>query len=385
MTRRRVWWGGSALIALALCGAALLVPGTDDSAPQALSAQPVTRGDIEQWVMATGVLKPSAQVNVGVQVNGQLKKLYVKQGERVKTGQLLAEIDPTLQQNDLRNAKAELNSARAQKISAEVLLKQYEKRLRREQKMARESAGVPAQLEEAEAQYYAQREQIKISQTQITQAEVNVETAEANLGYTRIVAPIDGEVLGIIAKEGQTLVSSDSAPTLMVLGNLDVMEVHTRISETDILKVQAGQPLWSYVQADPDTRYDSTLDYIQSIPEEALQQQADSSSSGGGQQQGAVYYSALFTLKNPARRLKTAMTAQVFIRTALAKQVLRLPLAALGKALAPDRYQVSVIKEGVPQVRDITVGISDRNLIEVKSGLQEGELVALVPQEGAAS
>jgi len=385
MTRRWVWWGGGALLALALGGAALTMPDAGHNAPQALTGQPVTRGDIEQWVMATGVLKPSAQVNVGVQVNGQLKKLYVKQGERVKSGQLLAEIDPTLQQNDLRNAQAELNSARAQKTSAEALLTQYEKRLRREQKMARDGSGVPSQLEEAQAQYAAQREQIKVSQTQITQAEVNVETAEANLGYTRIVAPIDGEVLGIIAKEGQTLVSSDSAPTLMVLGNLDVMEVHTRISETDILKVRAGQPLWSYVQADPDTRYDSTLDFIQSIPEDALQQQADGGNSGSGQQPGAVYYSALFTLNNPARQLKTSMTAQVFIRTAQAKQVLRLPLAALGKALARDRYQVTVIKDGVPQVREITVGISDRNLIEVKSGLQEGEQVALAPQAGPAS
>lgn len=90
-----------------------------------LPVDTVGTGDIEKVVLVTGILKPAVQVNVGAQVNGQLRKLYVRQGERVKKGQLLAEIDPTLQESELRNTKAQLASARAQKRSAQAMLLRY--------------------------------------------------------------------------------------------------------------------------------------------------------------------------------------------------------------------------------------------------------------------
>ncbi|WP_251268796.1 HlyD family efflux transporter periplasmic adaptor subunit, partial [Enterobacter hormaechei] len=81
--------------------------------------------------------------------------------------------------------------------------------------------------------------------------EMSVQTANANLGYTRILAPMDGEVLGIVTREGQTIVSSQIAPTILVLADLDKVQVQTRISEADIQKIHPGQPLWFYVIADP--------------------------------------------------------------------------------------------------------------------------------------
>jgi macrolide-specific efflux system membrane fusion protein len=111
-------------VALALCvlvamvgGLSLLNRSPDMQPPQTAR---VERGDIEKSVLATGILKPIRQVNVGAQVNGQLKKLYVKQGDRVTQGQLLAEIDPTLQLNELRKSQAELRSAQAQKLASQA-------------------------------------------------------------------------------------------------------------------------------------------------------------------------------------------------------------------------------------------------------------------------
>ena len=95
-----------------------------------------------------------------------------------------------------------------------------------------------------------------MNESQIVQAEVAQENARANLAFTRITAPIDGEVLGIVTQEGQTIVSSQTAPTILVMADVDTMMVHTRISENDILQVKTGQPLWFYVAADPSRRYE---------------------------------------------------------------------------------------------------------------------------------
>ncbi|CNB91709.1 putative type I secretion protein [Yersinia frederiksenii] len=363
---------------------ALLLSGDKQDAPQLTAT--VDRGDIERNVMASGSLKPSLQVNVGAQVNGQLTKLYVKQGERVTRGQLLAEIDPTLQQNELRKSEAELQSAQAQKQATQALLRQYLLELRRQQKLAKEGSGVQSTLEKAQAQYDSQLAQLNVNEAQIVQSQMALETAKANLGFTRIMAPIDGEVLGIVTKEGQTIVSSQTAPTIMVLANVDTMTVQTRISETDILKVSVGQPLWFYVVADPERRYESRMDAIQEASADSLRE--ESSGQANNQQPSAVYYNGLFSIANHERLLRTSMTAQVFIITAQAKNVLRVPLAALGEQQpvseprADKRYRIQVTKDQQTTERWVSIGLRDSQYAEVKEGLEQGEQVVL---SGASS
>lgn len=370
------------IIVLLLIGGAtaLLLSGSKQDTPQLTVT--VDRGDIERNVMATGSLKPSLQVNVGAQVNGQLTKLYVKQGDRVTRGQLLAEIDPTLQQNELRKSEAELQSAQAQKQATQALLRQYLLEFRRQQKLAKEGSGVQSALEQAQAQYDSQLAQLHVNEAQIVQSQMALETAKANLGFTRIMAPIDGEVLGIVTKEGQTIVSSQTAPTIMVLANVDTMTVQTRISETDILKVSVGQPLWFYVVADPERRYESRMDAIQEASADSLRE--ESAGQGNNQQPSAVYYNGLFSIANHERLLRTSMTAQVFIITAQAKNVLRVPLSALGEqqsALDPKadkRYRVQVFKGQQTAERWVAIGLRDGQYAEVKEGLEQGEQVALI-------
>jgi macrolide-specific efflux system membrane fusion protein len=340
-----------------------------------LNTEAVTRGDIEKTVLATGILKPALQVSVGAQVNGQLQKLYVKQGDRVTRGQLLAEIDPTLQQNALRKSEAALQSAEAQKQVTQATLKQYQQELKRQLKLDRDGSGVKSDLEKAQAQFQTQVAQLKVNEAQIVQAQMELETARANLGFTRIVAPIDGEVLGIVTKEGQTIVSSQTVPTILVLADVDTMTVHTRISETDILKVRVGQPLWFYVVADPKHRYDSVMGTIQEAPNDALQEGNPMGSSN--QQPSAVYYNGVFAIANSQRLLRTSMTAQVFIITEQAKNALRVPVAALGEQQGKDRYRVQVMNGKQLESRWIRIGLNDRQFAEVKEGLKEGDLVVL--------
>ncbi|HDM8290660.1 TPA: efflux RND transporter periplasmic adaptor subunit [Yersinia enterocolitica] len=353
---------------------ALSISDSQQDVPQL--TETIGRGDIERNVMATGSLKPSLQVNVGAQVNGQLTKLYVKQGDRVTRGQLLAEIDPTLQQNELRKSEAELQSAQAQKQASQALLRQYLLEFRRQQILARDGSGVKSALEKAQAQYDNQLAQLHVNEAQIVQSQMAMETAKANLGFTRIMAPIDGEVLGIVTKEGQTIVSSQTAPTILVLANVDTMTVHTRISETDILKVNVGQPLWFYVVADPERRYDSRMDAIQEASAESLRE--DSSGSANSQQPSAVYYNGIFNIANQERLLRTSMTAQVFIITAQAKNVLRVPLSALGEQQPDKRYRVQIINGKQTSVRWVSVGLRNAQYAEVKAGLAQGDQVLLL-------
>jgi macrolide-specific efflux system membrane fusion protein len=349
-----------------------------------LVTEEVSRGDIEKTVLATGILKPSVQVNVGAQVNGQLKKLYVRAGEKVTKGQLLAEIDPTLQQSELRKSEAELDSAVAQKQASLFTLRQYQLELKRQRKMDSEGSGIRSTLEQAQAKVDTQVAQVKVNEAQIVQAQMSLETAKANLGYTRILAPVDGQVLGIVTKEGQTVVSSQTAPTILVLANVDTMTVQTRISETDILKVHAGQPLWFYVVADPKHRYESVMGTLQDAPNDALQD--DTASTTSSQQPSAVYYNGVFSVPNHDHVLRTSMTAQVFIVTEQARNVLRLPVVALGEPQGKDQYQVQVVNGKNVEQRLIRVGINDRQFAEVKEGLKEGErVVALQGSSGAVN
>ncbi|NMC24734.1 MAG: efflux RND transporter periplasmic adaptor subunit [Serratia sp.] len=346
------------------------------SSPAGVLAK-ITRGDIQTTVITTGTLKPIRQVSIGAQVNGQLKKLYVHQGDRVNKGQLLAEIDPILQQNELRKSEAELASARAQLRSSQVLLKQYQLALRRQKVMLREGSGVPSDLEEAQSLFDSQLEQLEMNKAQIVQSEMAVETARANVGYTRLVAPIEGEVLGVVTQEGQTIVSSQTAPTIMVLADLSVMHIQTRISEADILKVKSGQPLSFYVLAQPSRLYTSVMGEIQNAPDGVLNNTNEISNNS--QQSLAIYYSGVFEITNTERLLKTSMTAQVSIVVNDVKNVLRIPLSALQERDAQGRYYVTLIDGKQRISREVEIGAHNNVFAEVKSGLVEGQSVEIPP------
>jgi macrolide-specific efflux system membrane fusion protein len=180
--------------------------------PQKVSyiTAPVTRMDLEDSVLATGILKAFKTVAVGAQVNGQLKTLHVALGDSVKKGQLLAEIDPVLARNTLRDAEAQVKNLQAQKRSKQALLTQYELSYKRQSEITAGDAGSRADLESARAQMESTRYDIDALGAQINQAIISVDTARANFGYTRINAPIDGTVISIDTEEGQTVVDRKS-------------------------------------------------------------------------------------------------------------------------------------------------------------------------------
>jgi macrolide-specific efflux system membrane fusion protein len=351
--------------------------------PPVLATSPVVRGDIENTVVATGSLEAYQLVSVGAQASGQVKSLKVQLGDKVKAGQLIAEIDPTTQLNNVRNAEAAVTSTRAQRAVQMATLRQAELAYERQKMMIADEATSKADFEAAEAQLATTKAQIEALDAQIEQGQTQLATAKANLGYTQILAPIDGTVVAVVVKEGQTVNAVQSAPTIVKLANLDTMTVSAQISEADVIKVRPGQTAYFTILGNPDKRYYGKLRSIEPAPESVQTETNASSSSSSNNTTQAIYYNGRFEVPNTTGELRISMTAQVYLVLSEAKDTLIIPSAALG-AKGPDgSYTVQVVgKDRRPVPRKVTIGINNNATAQVLSGLQAGELV--VVGEGSA-
>lgn len=343
-------------------------------APEPVLTAEVTRQDVEQTVLASGVLQAIEQVDVGAQVSGQVTYLAVEAGQHVKQGDLLAEIDPLIAQNNLKTAEADLASRRAQLKIKQAQLKQNELSWRRQQQMFRQEASSRADLESAEAQLAVTRAELQGALAEVDNAQIKVERAKTELGYNRIQAPMDGTVVSIVTRQGQTLAASQTVPTLLKLANLETMTVKAQISEADVTRVKAGMPVYFTLMGDPDTRYHGTLRTVELAPTNINEQATSTTATNNA----AVYYYALFDVPNPDHTLRVAMTTQVTIVLGERKQVLTIPQTALGKKLGENEYEVTLLKEDdQKETRRIKTGMKDDIKVEVVSGLSEQEKVTL--------
>lgn len=335
---------------------------------------PAARLDLEESVLATGILKAFKTVAVGAQVNGQLKTLHVSLGDKVKKGQLLAEIDPVLPQNTLKDAEAQVDNLQAQKRSKQALLKQYELACQRQSQMNAKDAGSRADLESAQAQLESTRHDIAAQEAQIKKAVIAVDTARANLGYTRIHAPIDGTVISIDTEEGQTVVSNQAATTILTLAALDTMTVKAKISEADVTRVKPGLSTYFTLLGDSETRYYGKLRAIEPGPVNGTTTTGTGSS---GSSSSAIYYYGLFEVPNPDNKLKVSMTTQVAVVLNQARQALCIPVSALGEKQKDGKTTVRVLAGEQAEDRTIRTGISNNVQIQVLDGLLEGEKVII--------
>ena len=351
-------------------------------APSVATAE-VQRGTIEATVEATGTLDAFKRVSVGAQASGQIRSLKVQLGDIVKEGDLIAEIDSTTQENSLQSAEAALEQIRAQRAVQSATLREAELTFRRQQQMLAEEATSQADFESAEAALSTARAQIRASDAQIRQRETELGTARANLGYTRITAPMDGTVVAVVTEEGRTVNANQTAPTIVILARLDKITVNAEISEADVGKVKAGMPVYFTTLGDPDRRYTAKLRQVNPAPESIANESASSSSSSSSST-SAVYYNALFDVDNPDGSLRIDMTAQVTVQLTSAKDTLVIPSVALGRRDREGQYEVQVLDaDGKPVPRRIRVGINTGSSAQVLEGLQEGERVVI--GEGSAA
>lgn len=380
-TRRFIILAIVALLAMAYVGYRQIFARPSDAR---FIAEAVTRADIEDTVLANGTLQAFKQVSVGAQVSGQVKSLKVKLGDTVRKGDLVAEIDSLTQQNTLRSAEASLASLQAQLRSAQATLAQNELSLRRQQQMRDADASSQADLEAAQATALTSRASVESLRAQVVEAGVTVDTAKINLGYTRIVSPIDGQVVAIVTEAGTTVNANQSTPTIIIVAQVDRMTVKASISEADVTSVQLGQRVYFTILGEPQRRFDATLRTIEpatdsiSSSSTGTTSSSNSTSSSSTSSATAVYYNGMFDVPNPDRKLRIAMTAMVSIVRGDARNALTIPVGALSARAADGSQTVNVLgADGLPQARRIKVGINNNVSAQVLEGLEMGERVVI--------
>lgn len=256
-------------------------------------------------------------------------------------------------------------------------LKRMELAFERQKMMLAEDATSRAEYELAEAELDATRARIDALDAQIEQRQTRLDTALANLGYTKIRAPMDGVVVAVVVKEGQTVNAMQAAPTIVKLAQLDTMTVNAEISEADVVKLETGQPVYFTILGNPDKRHYGTLRTIEPAPNSIESEtSAASSSASSSASKEAIYYNALFEVPNPDRELRISMTAQVHIVLKSAKSALTIPSVALGDRAADGRYSVRVLNaDGTPSPRTVEIGINNQSIAQVLEGLSAGDRV----------
>lgn len=363
-------------IAIAVAGVATLgMTFLTKERPAKYLTAPVVRGDLEDAVLATGTLQAFRQVDVGAQVSGQIKSLKVQLGDKVRKDQWLAEIDPVLSQNALRQAQSNEAHLLAQRQSGVAQLRQADLAFGRQQQMLLDDATSRETFEATQTALDVQRANIASLNAQIRAARIQIETAQANLGYTRIVAPIDGEVVAIVTQEGQTVIAQQQAPIILKLADLDTMTVKAQVSEADVIRVHPGQTVYFTILGDADQRHYGKLRAIEPAPQNYLDAPGG---IGSPKPNTAVFYNALFEVPNPDHRLRISMTAQISIHIGSARNALNIPAAALGEKSESGMHIVRVLlANGMLERRQVRVGINNNINVEVLSGLREGERVVL--------
>lgn len=359
MNRRKVFgW----LTAGAVVATYILWPdgqAGDDSAPIIVT---IERGLIENTVTATGTMQPGQWVDVGAQVSGQLRTLTVDVGSFVNEGDLLAEIDASVQANRVEASRASLDAEKAQRSARVAAVELARSNLRRQRELIEKNLTSQTDLDGAVNQLAAAESTFAELNSRILSGSANLASDEAQLAYSQIYAPMTGTVVAVSAIAGQTLNAVQQVPTIMRIADLTTMIVRADVSEADVGQVRVGMPAYFGTLGGGDRRWHGTVEQILPTPNIV---------------NNVVFYPVLFSVSNEDGVLLPEMTAQVFFVVESVTAVLKVPVGALH--YSDGHSNVATVRvvgdEGEQAPRQVTLGVTDRISREVIDGLAEGERV----------
>jgi HlyD family secretion protein len=320
MTKRTRFAVGAIVVAAGALGLWIYRNAEAHEAPSYRFAA-VTRGNLESTVSATGSLSAVTTVQVGTQVSGQVSQIFVDFNDRVKKGQLLARIDPTLQQQAVLDAQAGLVRAQADLDRSKA---EYE----RNKTLYDQKVLTATEFTTAQYNY-------TVAQASVKSAQVALDRARKNLGYTEIYAPIDGVVVQRNVDVGQTVAASLSAPQLFLIANdLSHMQILANVDESDIGQIHEGQDVRFTVQAYPNQTFTGKVRQVR------LQSATT---------ENVVNYTVVVTVDNPKGTLLPGMTATVEFLTGSADNALIVPNAALRFRATPEMMAEAGVTNGAPR------------------------------------
>ena len=323
---KRHWLIASLVVVAIAVFAAFQFKGSEK--PQYFTTK-VDRGDIREVVEATGTINAVTTVQVGSQVSGTISRLNADFNSRVKKGQVVAQIDPSLFQGALLQAKADLANAKANLVASQANLEkaqaaaiQTRADYERTSGLAKEGVMSQQQLDLAKANADSADAAVSAAKATITQAvaqaqqkQAAVTVAQTNLDYTTIHAPIDGTVIARSVDVGQTVAASLQAPTLFTIAqDLTKMQVYASTDESDVGMIHTGQVVTFKVDAFPKDSFSGTVSQVR---------------LNATTVQNVVTYNTIIDFDNPQMKLFPGMTAYITIPVADASNALRVPNGAL--------------------------------------------------------
>lgn len=346
----------------------MLFPLQDDSNMDKLNANDmflVERGTIEQFFFANAVMEPNTIVDIGAQVNGLITRLHVKEGDFVKEGQILLEIDPTLQQNEVNLIKSRLKSSESAYKQTAIDLEWSEKELSRKKVLSDQGIISRNSYLEYKKDYDKLKLQSEVNKENTKQILSELQSAKAKLGYTKIVSPIDGQVLGVLMQQGQTIVSSQNSPNIILLADTSIMRANISISEHDISKVKVGD----LVQGLENGNFRGTIESVRNAPNNYIFNE----NRGAFDLNESVVYRVFSSFNNHEQKLLTGMNIPVKITTSSinVEKVIRKFCLSINN----NKFFTLVNSEKGIVKKEVNVGISNIDFIEVTSGLSVGDEV----------
>lgn len=349
----------------------------DEGTEYVYRTQPVTRGSISATVSATGSVNPVEMVDVGTQVSGTIKEIYVDYNSRVTKGQLIAMLDTDMLQSRIEEAKAALALAQARTTSARASVADADRTFKRNKELWGRDLIARSELDAAETKLSLARASLAENNAQVVQAKASLKQAETSLGYARIVSPVDGVVIARKVDVGQTVAASLQTPTLFSIArDLTRMQIEASVDEADIGRIAEGQRAICRFDAWPDTTFEGTVTQVR------LKSTVVSN---------VVTYTVIIRVDNSELKLKPSMTANVTIVTEEKKDALKVPAAALrftppGDVLAAFAAASGTEQEegegsimGLPPMRRRNGNRSDDEDEPVVWVVEDGKIVGSVP------
>ena len=345
------------------------------------------KGSFSKKVDATGEIFATELIDVGAQVSGQIKKLYVKLGDQVKKGDMIASIDSSTQQNNIDNKEAQLAIYKAQLESAKVALNIAKTQFDRENALFAKNATSKQEFESAKNTYSANSAKIKELEAQIKQTNIELSTAKINLGYTKITAPRDGTVVSVQVEEGQTVNANQTTPTIVNIADLSRVKMKMQIAEGDITKIKVGTPVEYSILSEPTKKFQTTVSSIDpglttlSDGSYGSSSSSKSSYSSSSSSSSAVYYYAQSIVDNKDGILRIGMTTQNELLIANVEGAIIVP--SIGIKKDENGTFVYVLKDGKAVKTAVKTGIKDNLDTQIISGINEGD--EIITSQGSSS
>ncbi|WP_169974765.1 efflux RND transporter periplasmic adaptor subunit [Campylobacter sp. RM16191] len=334
------------------------------------------RGDLSKSIDSNGEIYANELIDVGAQVSGQIKKLYVKLGDKVKAGDMIAEIDSATQQNNVDTKRAQLGIYEAKLNSAKVALEIAESKFNREKELFSKNATSKEEFESAKNSLAVTKANVKEIEAQIAQTKISLNTAQIDLGYTKIVAPKDGTIVSVQVEEGQTVNSNQTTPTIVNIADLTKLKLKMEIAEGDITKVKVGSKVEYSILSEPNKKFYTKISSIDpgltTLSNGKYSQKSSLSSSNSAS--SAIYYYANALIDNRDEILRIGMTTLNVIILKSVKDAIIVPNTAIKKQ--DSRMVIEVLKDdGLIETREVKVGLSDSIKSQIISGIEDGERV----------